>query len=221
MDCNSQFELWKDQVRKLKSSMSSLSETEPRNVLQHFFLQAAQSELKSELEPVKNLLKEIICSAIDQAPHLDGNIRQKSAKIVKMFIDEPILNDITLADIRNIIAFDIFKQCGITIDTYFERYSSPPGSAEQTEQYNRIAHGSAKASASKTKLLTSILLSMQVVKRFFTIYSIINDDTSVIVSGCTLNWLGAMWADQVKTTSLSDLIWELFLDLWYYENNFL
>ena len=59
MDCNSQFELWKDQVRKLKSSMSSLSETEPRNVLQHFFLQAAQSELKSELEPVKNLLKEI------------------------------------------------------------------------------------------------------------------------------------------------------------------
>ena len=118
MDCNSQFELWKDQVRKLKSSMSSLSETEPRNVLQHFFLQAAQSELKSELEPVKNLLKEIICSAIDQAPHLDGNIRQKSAKIVKMFIDEPILNDITLADIRNIIAFDIFKQCGIR-DTFF------------------------------------------------------------------------------------------------------
>ena len=77
-----------------------------------------------------------------------------------MFIDEPILADITLADIRNIIAFDIYKQCGITIDTYFERYSSPPGSAEQTEQYNRIAHGSAKASASKTKLLTTVLLSM-------------------------------------------------------------
>ena len=81
MNCNSQFELWKDQVQKLKNSMTSLSETEPKNVLQHFFLQAAETELKSELEPVKDLMKEIICCAIDEAQNLDGNIRKKSAMI--------------------------------------------------------------------------------------------------------------------------------------------
>jgi len=219
MDCNSQFELWKGQVQKLKSSMSSLSETEPKNVLQHFFLQAAETELKGELESVKNLMKKIICSAIEYAPLLQGDIRQKSVQIVKMFIDDPILDDISLADVRNIIVFDVYKQCHITIDTYFERYSSPPGEADQAEIYSRIAHGSAKASAEKTELLASILLYMQVVKRFFTIYGIITDDPSVQISGHTLNWLGAIWAEHVTHKSLSDLIWELFLDLWYYENS--
>lgn len=219
MDCESQFEIWIQQVEKLKASMTSLSQTEPKNVLQHFFLQASESELRHELETTKVMTKQIICKAIENA-HIAGNKKQRVAQIIRFFINEPILQYISLADIRNIIVFEIFKQCNITVDTYFERYSSPPGSADQNEQYNRIAHGSAKASASKTKVLTALLLYIQVLKRFFIVHDIVHDrDTNR--NSSNLNWLGAMWAAHVRQKGMSDLIWELYLDLWYYENNFL
>jgi hypothetical protein len=218
MDCTKQFELWKQQVLKLRNSVTSLSETNPGNVLQHFFLQASQTELEKELETFKNIIKNLINEAIKRAPDLTGTPRQRSVSIIKHFITEPILSDITLADIRNIAVFEIYKQCGITVDTYFDRYSSPPGNANQNEQYNNIAHGRARASAETTKNLTKMLVSMQILKRFFIVYDFVFDNNSSTPNSDALNWLGAMWASHVQQNGLSDLIWELFLDLWHYEN---
>lgn len=218
MDCTKQFELWKQQVLKLRNSVTSLSETNPGNVLQHFFLQASQTELEKELETFKNIIKNLINEAIKRAPDLTGTPRQRSVSIIKHFITEPILSDITLADIRNIAVFEIYKQCGITVDTYFDRYSSPPGNANQNEQYNNIAHGRARASAETTKNLTKMLVSMQILKRFFVVYDFVFDNNSSTPNSDALNWLGAMWASHVQQNGLSDLIWELFLDLWHYEN---
>jgi len=217
MNCNEQFQIWKDQVQKLKQSVSSLSQTEPKNVLEHFFLRAAGNELATELVVVKKMSKNMICAAIKQAPSLSGDYRQKSVTVLKQFISVPIIQNIHLADIRNIAVFEIYKQCGITIDTYFDRYSTPPGNAQQNEQYSRIAHGTASASAENTQLLSHILLYMQILKRFFTVYDIVNCTDTVETHSYTLNWLGAMWAAHVAQKSLSDLIWELFLDIWYYE----
>ena len=161
MNCNKQFLVWKEQVQKLRQSVSSLSQTEPKNVLEHFFLTAAGNELQNELAVVKKMSSDIICAAIEQAPTLSGDYRQKSVIILKQFVSDSIIQNIHLADIRNIAVFEIYKQCGITIDTYFERYSSPPGNAQQNEQYSLIAHGIAHASAEHTQLLSHILLYMQ------------------------------------------------------------
>lgn len=217
MNCQEQFELWQQQVLKLKNSVTSLSETEPGNVLQHFFLQASQTELEKELETFKTLIKNLINEAIRRDDSLTGTPRQRSISVIRHFITEPILRDITLADIRNIAVFEIYKQCGITVDTYFDRYPSPPGNADQNEQYNNIAHGGARASAETTKNLTKVLVSMQILKRFFVVHDFVFDSNSATPNSYTLNWLGAMWASHVQHNGLSDLVWELFLDLWYYE----
>jgi len=217
MNCNEQFLVWKEQVQKLRQSVSSLSRTEPKNVLEHFFLQAAETELARELGSIKNVSRQLIVAAINQAPTLSGDYRQKAVLILKQFVSDSIIQNIHLADIRNIAVFEIYHKCSISIDTYFERYSSPPGNAQQNEQYSQIAHGIANASAENTQLLSNILLYMQILKRFFIIYEMINSPEPLESHSYTLNWLGAMWAVHVEQKSLSDLIWELFLDLWYYE----
>lgn len=217
VDYLAQHVLWKTQVENLTISMSALSKTGPRNVLQHFFSQAVESELYNELDSTKTLIKGILINAISQCDTIQGSVRERAVKILKQTLHAPILENIRLADIRNRTVFEIYKRCGVTIDTYFDRYSSPPGSPDQNEAYANIAHGDAIANAETTELLACILLCMQILKRFFVVY----DLTKLEKKDSTpfeLNWLGTMWAWRVQNTSLGDLIWELFLDVWYYEN---
>jgi len=218
MDYRAEHLVWMEQVKKLKLSVSHLSLTEPRNVLQHFFLQALDNELSKEPERVQMLAKSIVCMALQHLNTLSGTIRQKSAIILRHFIQTPVLKNIHLVDIRNIAVFEIYQRCGKTTDTYFDRYSSPPGSAEQVSAYIRIAHGAASASAEETVALSSILLYMQILKRIFIVNNIVNDidSTSSVTS---LNWLGVGWCGHIQEKSLGDLVWELFLDVWYYENS--
>jgi len=217
MDYSAEHLLWTEQVEKLRNSVSNLSMTEPKNVLQHFFLQALDKELSNSPERVQVLAKSIVCKALELMNTISGTIRQQSAIILRHFIQTPVLNNIQLVDIRNIAVFEIYQRCGQTTDTYFDRYSSPPGSAEQISAYIHIAHGPASASAEETITLSSILLYMQILKRFFVVNNIVNSVDSV-PSVITLNWLGAMWGAHVRERSMGDLVWELFLDVWHYEN---
>lgn len=217
MDCDGQHLMWLKQVERLKVSMGNLSQTEPCNVLQHFFLQAAESELSTELEDFKNLIKVIITDAIKNGDQIQGTHREKSCQILKKYLDIPILSHIRLTDIRNRAVFEIYQRCGITVDTYFDRYSSPPGNASQNEIYGNIAHGDACASANITKTLSKVLSCVQILKRVFMVQDMVKGIDS-IPSECNLNWLGAMWACHIQKHSLGDLIWELFLDLWKMEN---
>ena len=135
MNCAAQYQLWLSQLQVLKQSVSELSETEPRNVLEHFFLQAAETELVNELEVVKKKTKKMICHALEHSQNMVGSYRQKSAAVLRHFIQDSIIHNINLSDLRNIAVFEIYKHCGITVDTYFERYSSPPGNAQQNTVY--------------------------------------------------------------------------------------
>lgn len=217
MDCSVQHKVWVEQVDKLRTSVADLSETEPTNVLKHFFNQASESELSNELGTVKSMAKLLICTAMEMGDRLTGTIRQKSVLVLRTVMQQPILRYIRLADIRNRAVFEVYKQCGITIDTYFDRYSSPPGSADQSESYSLMAHGSAQADASNTEILSNVLLYMQILKRFFTVRALITTP-ALPTSARHLNWIGAMWASHVQEMSLGDLVWELFLDVWYYEH---
>ena len=43
-------------------------------------------------------------------------------------------------------------------------------------------------------------------------------DPTLTVSACQLNWIGSMMVAKVEDTNLSTLIWELFVDIFNYEN---
>lgn len=216
MDCKKEHERWLSQVEKLKASRSELTNTDPQNLLQHFFLQAIQTEFSTELETHKATIKALICNAVAQSEQLVGTTRARAAEIIKQMCRTELLPRIRLSDIRNKAVFEVYKSCGVTIDTYFERYSSPPGSTEQNMIYNQIAHGGAQATALETVELSNVLIWMQILKRFFTVYDSLTSDINL--TPCTLNWVGAMWLYHIRERSLGDLIWELYLDLWSIEN---
>lgn len=216
MNYNEAHGLWLVQVQKLKTSLGTLTNTDPKNIIQHFFLQALQNEFSHELESNKRILKNILCIAVQKADQLTGTVRQRAVTIIRMHSRTSLLTSIRLADIRNKAVFEVYRQCGITVDTYFERYSSPPGTPEQNSCYAHIAHGDARATATQTDILSNVLNWMQILKRFFIIYDSLKDDIDMNASN--LNWIGAMWKSHIDTSSLGDLVWELFLDLWHIEN---
>lgn len=217
MDCEKEHQRWLSQVEKLKASINELTNTDPQNLLQHFFLQAIQTEFSTELETHKTAIKTLICNAVAQSGQLVGTTRVRASEIIQQLYRTDLLPKIRLTDIRNKAVFEVYKSCGVTIDTYFERYSSPPGTVEQNMVYNQIAHGAAQATATETVELSNVLIWMQILKRFFTVYDSLTSE--VLLTPCTLNWVGAMWLNHIQVRSLGDLIWELYLDLWSIENS--
>lgn len=216
MDCEKEHQRWLSQVEKLKGSMGKLTDTDPKNLLQHFFLQVIQIEFSNELETHKSTIKTLICNAVTQCTQLSGTVRSRAAQIIKQTRHSELLQRIRLSDIRNKAVFEVYKSCGVTIDTYFQRYSSPPGTEVQNLVYNQIAHGSAQATARETVELSNILIWMQILKRLFRVYDSLTLDVELVPR--TLNWVGAMWCDHIRERSLGDLVWELYLDLWSIEN---
>ena len=217
MDWREQYNFWVQQVDKPRASMESLTHTDPKNIIQHFFLQAIQHEFSRELESHKTTIKTIVCAAVELSDKVEGTPRERSVKVLQHLFGsrEPLLRSIRLSDIRNRAVFEVYKHCGLSVNTYFNRYSSPPGTEEQNRAYLAIAHGNARASAVQTVELSQLLLHMQILKRFFVVYDCIVHNEKHTPKN--LNWIGAMWAHHIETHSLDDLVWELFLDVWSYE----
>lgn len=216
MNCREQHAIWVEQVDKLRTSLEQLANTDPRNIIQHFFLQALQTEFANELETNKGMIKDILCQAVQQSESIQGTTRERSAAILKQFVSPHLLTSIRLADIRNKAVFEVYRACGMTVDTYFERYSSPPGNEEQNACYGHIAHGSAKATATETVELSNVLTWMQILKRYFVVHDALYSQKEL--TPYNLNWIGGMWKTHIEDRSLGDLIWELFLDIWHLEH---
>lgn len=211
--CENGHSIWIEQVNKLKESLNTLNNTDPCNIIEHFFTQAINTEFASESSEFKNVLKQLLSFSVRQP--VNDSSRQHAANLLANIYRYRILNQIRLSDIRNHAVFTIYSKCGIAVDTYFERFSSPPGSAAQNNDYSKVAHGNAICNAETTKILSNILTYFQFLKRVNEVKQQLLE-VEPTCSPSRLNWMGTMWLAAVKEKSLSDLIWEHFLDLWYY-----
>lgn len=209
-------QFWRERIQQLRETLEQKSNTDPRNVLTHFFLQAIDHEFSQELMTWRSTTKELVKSAIVRMFDLQGTHRQRAAIIMRENHIE-MLNHIRLADIRNRVVFDIYKSRDATVDTYFDRFSNPPGSAEQNAQYAKMAHGSALYTTAKhTQVLSDVIIRMELLKRIFTVYDVVFQKADMPGEG-TLNWLTDAWMTRIQTGGLGQLVWELFLDLWTIE----
>lgn len=220
MDFEEQHVVWKQQVQKLIASNEELKETDSTNILLHFFSQVVERDCSHDLDSTKSKIKSVIQTAIQLAPTLTGDTRVRAAMVLSKFEnnEETILTNIRLNDIRNIIVFEIYKQCGITIDTYFERYSSPPGTSDQSQTYLNIAHGQAMCTAIWAEKLSFIINTLNLLKMFFLVYDQLMGVKSVVDSS-NLNWHGSKWSSIIQKRGLGDLVWNIFLDVWEYEHS--
>jgi hypothetical protein len=131
---NDTHSFWRNRVEKLGQTIRDNPQTEPTNVLKHFFSQAVDNEFPLGLSTWRTKTKEIINLAVSTMSDNIGTIRERVAYVLREF-HTPMIKHIRLADIRNRIVFEIYKSKGMTIDTYFDRYSNPPGTAEQNLQH--------------------------------------------------------------------------------------
>tara|TARA_B110000977_G_C10970487_1_gene452113 strand:+ start:76 stop:747 length:672 start_codon:yes stop_codon:yes gene_type:complete len=220
MELDKQHDVWKHQMQKLIASNHQLKETDSTNILIHFFTQVIERDFCNELETTKQQIKQVTTLAIQMAPTIHGTIRSRAAGVLTklMPLKEPIIQNVRLNDLRNILVFEIFKRCGITIDTYFERYSSPPGTAEQSATYIKIAHGKATCTAEWSNKLSFVINIMELLKTVFLVYDIFTG-VGTATNPANLNWHGIKWSFYVDQYGLGDLVWNTFLDVWEYEHS--
>jgi len=217
MDFAQQHLIWKEQLNKLVKSKNHLIQTNQNNILCNFFSQAIEREFRGESDIFKTNIKELILNASRVAHDFEGSCRERAARVFSQSNAKPLLSQINLNDIRNMVLFEIYKRCRVATDSYFERYSSPPGTEEQNNLYLSIAHGNAKCTAVCTENLRFVITSLALLKRFFLVYDTFEGKETIL--NCTnLNWFGTNWVAHIDNLNLADLIWNIFLDLWAYEN---
>ena len=206
--------LWVEQLGRLNKTIEQLSDTNPSNISEHFFFKSMEQDFPSETDIFKSKAKAMMLTAVGQP--LTTTIRECAASIVAAHYPITFLSHIRLADIRNLAVFQVYCKCGVTVDTYFERFSSPPGTVAENTEYAAIAHGNAVCNAETTKALSDILQYMQYIKRVLLIQQCLKKK-DFNTTACNLNWIGTMWLAHIKEWNLSLLIWELFLDLYHYK----
>jgi hypothetical protein len=204
--------LWLEQIHKLRKSMETLSCTDNNNIIEHFFTQAMENEFEHESITFKATLKELLSAAViynsTQSP-------SESAAFILKKITNLSFPKIRLADIRNYAVFNMYMRCGVTVDTYFERFSSPPGTEAQNSAYSKIAHGGSIANAEDTSELDNLLTFLRFLKRVFVVKRMLVNPKTVTKT-YQLDWIGQMMVSHIKETNLSMLIWDLFLDVYNY-----
>jgi len=209
---NGGHKLWLEQIHKLRKSMETLKSTDNNNIIEHFFTQAMDYEFENESIAFKAVLKELLSAAV---LYNSATTPSESAAFILKQIIKHSFPKFKLSDIRNYAVFNMYKRSGVTVDTYFERFSSPPGNVRQNRVYSQIAHGHAVCNAADTSKLAELLTYMQFLKRVFVVKKMLTEpEISVLPS--QLDWVGAMMTSCLKETSLSMLIWVLFIDTYNY-----
>lgn len=209
-------QMWSSEVHNLMKTIDELKKTNPDNIISDFCRQSVEHEFCHELTAWKSKLCRLMELAVARRHEYEGSARDRAAQsLVRSRTHASFsLETIRLADIRNMVVFELYKRCNVTLDTYFERYSSPPGTEVQNEMYARIAHGSARGgTAEATQHLWSIVMSMQVLKRFFHISDVLDKRYTMGDVSHALTSIGNMWMHHIRTYSLGDLIWQIFLDV--------
>jgi len=207
---NGGHKIWLEQIHKLRKSMETLKSTDNNNIIEHFFLGAMENEFENESIAFKAALKELLSAAVIY--NSTRSPSESAASILKN-ITKTSFPKIRLADIRNYAVFNMYMRCGVTVDTYFERFPSPPGTEAQNSAYSKIAHGGSIANAADTSKLANLLTFLRFLKRVFVVKNMLVNPNFVI-KPYQLDWIGQMMVSHIKETSLSMLIWDLFLDIY-------
>lgn len=201
----------------IKNSKASIPD-----ILYNFFIQfisAIQGEIE---EPLKTLIrnavetdKDYICPRVFAAKQ----IHQIS------YIEWPdkFLGKIYLSDIRNRVVFEIWKHHRFAVDTKWTPQTKLIGTKEQNESYLKNAHciGSKLINPKNIEQMGLLLSWLHILKLIYHVKSYLSNteieyDTDDNIY--TFNTFSGACIHKYKKYGMSKLIWELFLDIWTYDN---
>ena len=213
------------QIESLITSIQT-SRVQPDDIIYHFFSQFIDSDPRESTEFRKKC--KIILKNILKCEHFLSWDPKIASKIIKEslpidFYPDKMLGKIYLSDIRNCVVFIIYKSFKIMADTEFLRDSNPPGNTEQNISYNKYAHGRpALVDPKDSERLENILKYYHLVRLVFEIKIIIKnpdiDKKKIYDNYGIINTFDASCLHYYETTGMKNMIRNLFLCIWNYDN---
>ncbi len=195
------------------------------DLLYNFFSQLiTHTELTTFDDTFKSMVKSAIYEEYDNTRQ-----RETASRIVKRFcIDLPEpwpekfisgpIPRIFLADIRNQIVFVLWSQHKHMVDTKWLPHTNPSDNEQQNVDYKKAAHtfGGRMLDPLDIERLHKLLTWTHYIKMILFVKHHIRDEADMPIE--LLNTCSGSWLHQYNKHGMGSLIWEQFLDVWYYDN---
>jgi hypothetical protein len=200
------------------------SQADQGDMLFNFISQFLRVTTGSFDEPFKTMVSKAVYSTEE-----DIDTRNIAAKIVKSidYLEWPdrLLGRIYLSDIRNQIVFILWKDHQHVIPAQWTPQTQTQGTEEQNASYIKAAHciGGKILDPKDSERLLKLLKWMHFLKLVFHIKEYLNTDESSDEYDAgdnlfTFNTFSGGCLHKYNTEGMEKLIWELFLDIYTYDN---
>lgn len=202
-------------VQNIQSLFQNIqhSNAEIEDNLYNFFLQYINVSMGSFPEIFKTMVKQII---YNNYHHMTP--RQAAAYIIKQHIEWPdkfLTQRIYLADIRNQVVFGLWLNFQHVIPAQWmpEAFGTP----KQNSDYHKAAYplGSRMLDPKDSERIDQMLQWFHYLKLIHYIKHNTIDYDNLILNTCYGYWL-----HMYNTHGMTKLMWELFLDVWHYDQYF-
>ena len=192
------------------------------DLLYNFFSQFIRATMGTFNDPFKSMMQKLIYE------EQSGTPRQIAAKIIKSidYLEWPdkLSGRIYLSDIRNQIVFVLWRQHRHMIPAQWTPENITNGTEEQNKTYKDIAHciGSKILDPKDHERLSSLLVWMHFLKLVCHVKIYLNQNEGETYETYDnyfiFNTFSGGCLHKYNDSGMSNLIWELFLDVWHYDN---
>ena len=196
------------------------SKAEKNDMYYNFFIQFIQATTDDVNDVFKNIIKEAVYNDFSQV-----DPRTMAAHIIKrncigwpeQFISSTVPR-IYLSDIRNQVVFVLWSQHRHMIDSLWMPDSNPEGTEAQNIDYKRAAHalGSRMLDPKDSERLCTFFSWVHFLKMIHFVKKHMDDSGDLPVH--ILNTCSGSWLYTYNKNGLAKLIWELYLDVWHFDN---
>ena len=179
-DLNTHTELL-NEFESLKN-VSQTSSASLQDLVYHFFAQLINTVYSKDTKYFRDISKIILKNTLDYIVDNPTLSKELSVKIIKKTLDidiypDTMLGRIFLNNIRNTIVFYFWKEYAIMLDTEFLRDTNPPGTPEQNEAYEKIAHGQPTVSVPKdTEKLLDIIKWFHLIELIYNVHDNLSNE---------------------------------------------
>ena len=205
--------------------VSQTSSASQQDLVYHFFAQLINTLYRKDTRYFREISKIILKNTLE---YLEDNAiltKELSVKIIKKTLDieiypDKMLGRIFLNNIRNTIVFYFWKEYAIMLDTKFLRDTNPPGTPEQNEAYEKIAHGQPTVTIPKdTEKLLDIIKWFHLIELIYTVHNNLNkEEEEEDLNPYNLNTCAGSMLNFYNQHGMKKMVWTNFLNIWYYDN---
>jgi len=208
-------------LTKLEDNLKT-SKADQSDMLFNFMSQFLRVTTGTFDEPFKTMISTAIYMSEEEIEP-----RYTAAKIIKSidYLEWPdrLLGRIYLSDIRNQIVFTLWKDHHHMIPAQWTPQTQTRGTDDQNATYNKVAHciGGKILDPRDSERLLKLLKWMHFLKLVFHIKEYLNTEDNEYDAGdniFTFNTFSGGCLHKYNNEGMEKLIWELFLDVYEYDN---